>query len=146
MDINISVILNIHWDGGWLENNVTSEKRDENNPKQRAYWQQIATYFRDFDERLMAEVHFYTPWNFAGLTRDESWGNQFYYWSRDNHATADTAHNPTWGEEETVDALFAAMKRKFVDRGIPVILGEYGAIRRSDLTGDALRVKRELNR
>ncbi len=30
------------------------------------------------------------------------------------------------------------MKTKFVDKGIPVIMGEYGAIRRSSLTGDAL--------
>jgi len=30
------------------------------------------------------------------------------------------------------------MKDQFVDKGIPVVLGEFGAIRRSSLTGDAL--------
>ena len=30
------------------------------------------------------------------------------------------------------------MKTKFVDNGIPVIIGEFGVIRRSSLTGDAL--------
>jgi endoglucanase len=43
------VILNIHWDGGWLENNCTPEKQEDNNAKQKAFWQQIATNFRDFD-------------------------------------------------------------------------------------------------
>ena len=30
------------------------------------------------------------------------------------------------------------MKTQFVDKGIPVLLGEFGAIRRTTLTGDAL--------
>ena len=210
IDIDMTVILNIHWDGGWLENNVTPEKQSENNAKQRAYWQQIATHFRDFDERLlfagtnepnvddaeqmavlasyhqtfvdavrctggknayrvlvvqgpstdiektdklwtgmpddvlpdrlMAEVHFYTPWNFAGLTRDEDWGIPFYFWGKGNLSETDEARNPTWGEENAVDELFALMKQKFVDRGIPVLLGEYGAIRRSGLDGEALEL------
>jgi endoglucanase len=40
------VILNIHWDGGWLENNCTPDKQVENNAKQQALWEQIASYFR----------------------------------------------------------------------------------------------------
>ena len=208
IDIDLLVILNIHWDGGWLENNVTPEKQGENNAKQRAYWQQIATHFRDFDERLlfagtnepnvddaeqmavldsyhqtfvdavrctggknayrvlivqgpstdiekteklwngmpsdtvpgrlMTEVHFYTPYNFALMAKDEDWGNQFYYWGAGNHSSTDTEHNPTWGEEKALDELFVKMKHKFVDHGIPVIIGEYGAIRRDGLSGEAL--------
>lgn len=206
VDRDIYVIVNIHWDGGWLENNVTTQKQIENNAKQKAFWQQIATHLRGFDEhllfasanepnvktaeqmqvllsfhqtfidavratggknayrvlivqgpetdiektnllwtqmptdtlanRLMAEVHFYTPYNFALMRKDESWGSQFYYWGKDFHSTTDTAHNPTWGEEATVDQLFGLMKQQFVDKGIPVILGEFGAMRRDDLTGD----------
>ena len=30
------------------------------------------------------------------------------------------------------------MKNKFADKGIPVIIGEFGAMRRDNLTGDAL--------
>src|SRR5690606_3660813 len=30
--------------------------------------------------KMMVEVHYYSPWNFAGLTKDESWGKMFYYW------------------------------------------------------------------
>lgn len=204
------VIVNIHWDGGWLENNCTEAKKIENNMKQKAFWEQISIALRDFDEhvlfasanepnasdatqmavllsyhqtfinavrstggknayrvlvvqgpntdiektnslmkslptdavanRMMAEVHYYTPWNFCGMTKDETWGNQFYYWGAPNHSTTDTAHNPTWGEESTVDTNMALMKQQFVDKGIPVIIGEFGATKRTNLTGDALRL------
>jgi aryl-phospho-beta-D-glucosidase BglC (GH1 family) len=202
------VILNIHWDGGWLENNCTQDKQEENNAKQKAFWEQIATQLRGFDEhllfasanepnvsdasqmavllsyhqtfidavrstggknayrvlvvqgpntdiettnrlmnqlpidkipnRMMAEVHYYTPWNFTGMTKDESWGNMAYYWGKDYHSITDPARNATWGEEAEVDRLFILMKNKFVDNGIPVIIGEFGAMRRDNLTGDAL--------
>lgn len=202
------VILNIHWDGGWLENNITPEKQEENNAKQKAFWEQIATHFRDYDEhllfasanepnvenatqmavltsyhqtfidavratggrntyrnliiqgpstdiektknlmltlpvdptenRMMAEVHYYTPWNFCGLEADADWGKMFYYWGEGYHSETDPERNATWGEEETVDANFQLMKTQFVDKGIPVVLGEYGVTRRSTLVGDAL--------
>jgi endoglucanase len=58
---NMYVILNIHWDGGWLENNPTKEKQESVNAKQKMLWQQIAVYFRDYDEHLLFagtnEVH-----------------------------------------------------------------------------------------
>lgn len=47
------VLLNIHWDGGWLENNINAQKKDSVNAKQQAFWEQIATTMRDFDEHLM---------------------------------------------------------------------------------------------
>jgi hypothetical protein len=93
--------------------------------------------------RLMAEVHYYTPWNYTGMTKDESWGNQFFYWGKGFHSTTDTAHNPTWGEEDTVDANFALMKKQFVDKGIPVIIGEFGTGIRTTLTGDALKLHKD---
>ncbi len=43
------VLLNIHWDGGWLEKNCTSAKKDSVNALQKAFWEQIATTMRDFD-------------------------------------------------------------------------------------------------
>ena len=205
---DVFVILNIHWDGGWLENNCTVAKQAENNAKQRAFWEQIATHLRSFDEhllfaaanepnvsdatqmavlysyhqtfinavrstggknsyrvlviqgpstdiettnklmltlptdkisnRMMVEIHYYTPWNFCGLTADASWGKMFYYWGKDYHSTTEPTRNATWGEEGTVDANFQLMKTQFVDKGIPVVLGEFSAMRRSSLTGDAL--------
>jgi len=210
VDNNMYVIVNIHWDGGWLEKNCTEAKKVENNAKQKAYWEQIAVTLRDYDEhvifasanepdvadatqmsvllsyhqtfidavrstggknayrvvivqgpstdiektnklmttlptdkvanRMMAEVHYYTPWNFCGMEKDESYGKMFYYWGAGNHSTTDTSHNPTWGEEATVDANFALMKKQFVDKGIPVIIGEFGATARTNLTGDALKL------
>jgi endoglucanase len=210
VDNDMYVIVNIHWDGGWLENNCTVSKQVENNAKQKAFWEQIALTLRGFDEhvlfasanepnaadatqmgvllsyhqtfinavrstggknayrvlvvqgpntdiektnqlmttlptdkvanRMMAEVHCYTPWNFCGMEKDESYGKMFYYWGAGNHSTTDTTHNPTWGEETTVDANFALMKKQFVDKGIPVIIGEFGAITRTNLTGDALKL------
>ncbi|MES1198430.1 MAG: glycoside hydrolase family 5 protein [Pseudomonadota bacterium] len=208
VDDDLHVIVNVHWDGGWLERNVDPAKAADVNARQRALWQQIATTFRDFDQhvifasanephaetteqmgvllsyhqsfvdavratggrnayrvlvvqgpntdidktdqlwrtmpsdpapdRLMLEVHYYTPYNFTGMTEDQSWGRQFYYWGEGFHSRTDPDHNPTWGEEHDVDALFARMKHKFVDAGIPVIIGEFGAMRRDSLQGDAL--------
>lgn len=47
------VLLNIHWDAGWLDHNIIKEKQDSVNVKQKAYWEQIATVMRDFDEHLL---------------------------------------------------------------------------------------------
>lgn len=210
VDNDLYVIVNIHWDGGWLENNVTSTRQEQNNAKQKAFWEQIATQLRNFDERvlfaganepnvdtaeqmavlhsyhqtfidavratggknaqrvlvlqgpstdiektnrlwtqmptdtasnkLMVEIHYYTPWNYTGMTKDENWGNQFFYWGKGFHSTTDTAHNPTWGEEDTVDQHFALMKTQFVDKGIPVVIGEFGTGVRKNLSGADLQL------
>ncbi|MCB0747016.1 MAG: cellulase family glycosylhydrolase [Ignavibacteriae bacterium] len=202
------VIINVHWDGGWLENNVTAAMQDAVNKKQQAYWTQIANYFKDYDEHLlfasanepkvdnatqmsvllsyhqtfidavrasggnnssrvlviqgpstdidktnklmttlpsdsledhlMVEIHYYTPWNFCGLEKDESWGKMFYFWGKDFHSTNNTTRNATWGEETAIETYFKSMKTKFVDKNIPVILGEYSAIKRTSLSGEDL--------
>ena len=209
-DNDMYAILNIHWDGGWLENNCTPDKQLEVNAKQKAFWEQIATHLRDFDEhlifaganepnvesqeqmdvlmsyhqtfvdavrstggknayrvlvvqgpstdiaktqnlmsampedevadRMMAEIHYYTPYQFCLMTEDANWGKMFYYWGNGFHSPTDTEHNATWGEEDDMDQLFASMKTQFVDKGIPVILGEFAAIKRTFLTGDNLQL------
>ncbi|WP_427875516.1 cellulase family glycosylhydrolase [Flavobacterium sp. MMS24-S5] len=53
VDNDMYVVVNIHWDGGWLENNITEAKKVENNAKQKAFWEQIATHLRGFDEHLL---------------------------------------------------------------------------------------------
>ena len=88
--------------------------------------------------KMMAEVHYYGPWQFCGLTEDATWGTMFYYWGNGYHSTTDPSRNATWGEEDYVIAEFQKMKTKFVNQGIPVVLGEYGVIRRTTLTGAAL--------
>jgi endoglucanase len=87
--------------------------------------------------RLMVEIHNYTPWNFCLLDADQSYGNRFFYWGSGYHTTFDVANNPTWGEESTIGGNFQMMKTKFVDHGIPVIMGEFAAMSRN-LTGDSL--------
>ncbi|WP_291125858.1 glycoside hydrolase family 5 protein [Flavobacterium sp. UBA6031] len=194
------VIINMHWDKGWLENRVNKANQDIVNKRQHLYWTQIANYFKDYDEhllfaganepnahdsiqmsvlltyhqtfidavratggnnssrtlifqgpstdventyklmktlpkdiiadRLMAEVHYYTPYQFCLMENDANWGKTFYYWGKSNHSTTDSVHNATWGEESDVDKNFGKMKEQFVDKGIPVILGEFGAGKR----------------
>lgn len=80
--------------------------------------------------RLMMEVHFYSPYQFCLMEMDAEWGKVFYYWGKDFHSKTDTKRNAAWGEEEDIDKLFHDMKIKFIDKGIPVILGEFGAYRR----------------
>jgi len=209
---SLFVVLNIHWDGGWLENKIDSSVTDtamrgKIQARQGAYWRQIATAFRNYDrhvlfagtnepnvkdavsmevlnsflqtfidtvratggnnasrtliiqgpntdientnklmttlptdkiaDRLMAEVHFY-PYQFCLMETDADWGKVFYYWGKNNHSTTDTDRNSTWCEEAFVDSMFNLMKTQFVDRNIPVLLGEFGAVKRLTLTGDTL--------
>lgn len=193
------VVLNDHWDSGWVENSFddTSEENvAEKSAIMKRLWTQIANRFKYYDEHLifaglnepnsdnatkvaalikyeqafidavratggnnttrvlavqgpntdidrtcdlydigllndpaedalLLEVHFYGPYNFAQMTKDEDWGKMAYYWGNGNHMRTST-HNATWGEEEWVEGQFAKMK-KFKDNGIPVIIGEYGA-------------------
>jgi hypothetical protein len=83
--------------------------------------------------RLMVEIHNYTPSQFTILLYgDASWGKMVYYWGAGYHSTIEPDRNAAWGEEETQIADFKMMKEKFVDKGIPVIMGEYGTYRRND--------------
>ena len=81
--------------------------------------------------KLMVEVHNYTPSQFNLLSDDASWGKMVYYWGAGNHSTIEPERNATWGEEDVIDSEFQKMKQKFVDKGIPVVLGEYASMRRS---------------
>jgi aryl-phospho-beta-D-glucosidase BglC (GH1 family) len=55
------VIVNIHWDNGWLQDHPTFAYQSANNVKQNAYWTQIANTFKAYNERLLFagtnEVH-----------------------------------------------------------------------------------------
>jgi endoglucanase len=192
------VILNIHWDGGWLEEHPLYANQEANNIRQAAFWTQIATTFRDYNERmlfagtnevhadygtpttehitvqqsynqtfvnavratggnnasrtlvvqtyntnmwhglnyftlptdtiagrLMVEVHHYDPYDFT-LNQSGSclyWGAQF-----------PTQANCTWADETYHDNLFAQVGDRWVDQGVPVVLGEYGVATRPNLS------------
>lgn len=46
-------IVNIHWDGGWLETTCSQGYNEEVNKKQRDYWTQIATKLNHYDQHLL---------------------------------------------------------------------------------------------
>jgi endoglucanase len=77
--------------------------------------------------RLMMEVHYYDPYNF---TLNES--SNIWQWGA---GATNAANTETWANEAFVDAQMQKMKSRFVDNGVPVILGEFGAISRTDIPG-----------
>src|SRR5687768_9567499 len=68
--------------------------------------------------RLMMEVHYYDPYNFALNENSQIW----QWGSIATHPAA----TETWANESWVDAQFQKMRARFVDQGVPVIVGEYG--------------------
>ena len=192
---NMYVIINIHWDGGWLENHVTNADKAAVNVKQNAYWTQIANYFKTYNEHLLFagtnEVHQdygeptaeyisvqqsynqtfvnavrATGGNNASRTlvvqtyNTNMWHGLHYFTMPTDSATSrlmvethyydpyDYTLNPSgsclywgapypaqsacsWAQEAYMDDLLAQVKTKWVNAGIPVIIGEYGVVKRS---------------
>jgi endoglucanase len=64
--------------------------------------------------RCIVSIHYYTPYPFAGMTKDESWGKMRSTWG----TPADIAE---------LDKELALLKARFLDNGVPVIMGEYGS-------------------
>ena len=81
------------------------------------------------NKALMIEVHYYSPPQFTGVWEGPNGDEPFYFWGAANHVPSGTykKYNSTWGEEAYVREQFQMMKEAFVDKGYPVILGEYGA-------------------
>lgn len=195
------VLLNSHYDNGWLDCTATGARLDTIRAKQKAYWEQIATWMRGFDEhlmfasanepnatdlptsrvlqgyhqifidavrstggknayrtlviqspstsvdlsdyfagipgmpsdqlpnKLMLEVHWYTPPNFCLLTSNVSWGNEWCYWGAGYHSTDDPTRNATGLEEPYMDSEMSFVKKTFVDKGVPVLVGEFDVVR-----------------
>ena len=46
-------VLNIHWDGGWLETSVSEGYKEEVNKKQKDYWTQIANQLSKYGSKLL---------------------------------------------------------------------------------------------
>jgi endoglucanase len=74
--------------------------------------------------RLFLEVHFYDPYNFALNDKSNIW--QWGAIAKDPEVTE------TWANEAYVDAQFQKMKSRYVDAGMPVLLGEYAAMLKSE--------------
>jgi endoglucanase len=78
-------------------------------------------------DRLMMEVHYYDPFNFTLNDKSTIW-----QWGA---GATDPTATETWANEAYTDAQFQKMKAKYVDKGIPVILGEFAAMRRTEYSG-----------
>lgn len=191
------VIINTHWDGGWLELHANAADCEKVVKKEKAIWTQIANEFASYGQRLifagnneirnkvgdqenwgepsageraaleaynqafvdavratggnnaqrnlvvqswccnpwraldaltmpkdpaeshlMAEVHFYDPMDFTHTDKKiRAWGYRKGYYTADNN-----------NQEDYIDNLFGLLKTNFVDKGYPVILGEYGTV------------------
>jgi endoglucanase len=79
--------------------------------------------------RLFMEVHYYDPYDFTinGASTIWQWGS----------TATDPAATETWADEPWVDAQFQKMKTHFVDQGVAVMVGEYGAYVKPDYPGMA---------
>ncbi len=186
------VMINDHWDDGWLENNIGTNVDPTINAKVNSYWTQIATAFAGYDNhllfaganepnvnspagmqtlmfyyqtfvnavrgvggnntnrwlvlqaggdttwlnalptdtvsnRLMVEYHCYSPPQLAILSSDASWGIAQFFWGQAYHYAADPTRNCVAPEEGGIDAGFQQLADQYVSKGIPVMIGEFGA-------------------
>lgn len=80
--------------------------------------------------RMAMEVHYYDPYDFTI-------NNSSTIWQWGKNAT-DPSVTETWANEAYVDAQFQKMKTDFSDKGIPVIVGEYGAYVKTDNMGNVV--------
>lgn len=202
---DLYVLLNIHWDGGWLERHVEASSQASVNETQARLWKQIATEFKEYDEhllfcscnepdtendeqaailksyhqtfvntvretggnngtrclviqcagtsaekavqydymptdvvenRLMMEFHYY-PYTYALMEEDADWGPCHWFWGKNyqNIVVDGVNRSCTWHTEETVEKEFSDIKRMFVDKGIPVVMGEFAVMNR-ELSGE----------
>jgi hypothetical protein len=72
------------------------------------------------------------------MNGDADWGKMFYFWGADYLHPTRLDRNPTWGEEDYLLGEYTKMKNKFTSQGVPVIAGEYHAMKKegwADLTG-----------
>ena len=76
-------------------------------------------------DRLMAEVHYYSPWTFSGLEEDANWGKTAYFWGAENHVDGSDRNTPSNYEESYVESQMQKLYTQFVSKNIPVLLGEY---------------------
>lgn len=186
-------IINIHWDGGWM-NHTTYDRQAAINDKLTRFWTQIANTFKNDDDtllfagsnevgqdntygaptaeyaavqnsfnqtfvnavratggnnalrhlvvqgyftnidssaatntvpkdsvanRLFMEVHYYDPFHFTLDDKSTIW-----QWGAQ---ATDPAAVEDWANEAWADAEFQKIKTAFADKGVPVLLGEYGA-------------------
>ena len=83
------------------------------------------------ENRLILSVHCYDPWDYCGDDKKKVflWGEKGQEIIKLSHA--DPCNMADWGDEEHIKSQFSLLKRKYIDKGIPVVMGEFGCIDRT---------------
>ena len=85
--------------------------------------------------RLAFEWHNYTPTSMTILSKDKvdgGWDNVRFYWGAGNHVSGlenGIDRNCSYGEEADQLTAYNLIKTKFIDKGIPCIMGEFSSNR-----------------
>ena len=78
------------------------------------------------DNRLIVAVHYYAPVDYSLNDKFKEWG----------HTGTDV---DTWGDETSLLETFGKLKSMYVDKGIPVYIGEMGCVRRDNERAEKFR-------
>ena len=81
------------------------------------------------NDRLLVAVHFYDPSEFAIEAKYTEWGH-----------TGAPGKKANWGDEQNVTDTFTALRNKYVDAGIGVYVGEFGATTRATARDESFRL------
>lgn len=78
--------------------------------------------------RVIVSVHCYDPWDYCGTENDKTflWGEKGDEIIEVNGA--DSRSKASWGNEDHIESQMEKLKTTFVDKGYPVIIGEFGCI------------------
>ena len=79
-------------------------------------------------DRLLISVHYYDPATFALEDKFAEWGH-----------TGAPSKKESWGDEEHLKKVFAALRTAYVEKGIPVYIGEMGCVHRNNNRSEAFR-------
>lgn len=82
----------------------------------------------DAANRLMVSVHYYAPTDYTLGAVYPEWGH-----------TAAAGKKDSWGDEDYVKETFGRLKKAFVDKNIPVYIGEMGNVHRADSRAESFR-------
>ena len=120
----------------------------------------VSTFPKDNVEgRLMFEVHYYDPYQYTLMTGPQDWGAkepiqpQYYYgdYTKASEPKRNAGYNAWAGSVDSKlgsivhpQEQFAKMKTNYVDKGYPVIVGEFGAnVRSPELNGSDLNLHKQ---
>lgn len=79
-------------------------------------------------DRLLVSVHYYDPATFALEDKFAEWGH-----------TGAIGSKEAWGDEAHLNGIFAALRTTYVEKGIPVYIGEMGCVHRSNARAESFR-------